>query len=293
MAARPAYSLFKATCDGGLSAVRPLTLAARQHDVDGWNYGPAWPPSYAAFGRLRALATLERALALNPRRVLEVAAGDGALSACLAARGISVAVNDLRTDLLTAAIANFTNGDRITVLSGNLFDLEPHATGLFDLVIATEVVEHVAHTDLFLRHLARFLTPDGRIFLTTPNGSYFRNRLPTHSMVEDFAALESAQFKPDADGHLFLITPAELTAIAHQAGLRPLEIDLMAIPVITGHCGFSILHYRHLARLCYWFETHSRRLPFWLREKICFSMAAILAPTPQPPDATDLSPPHR
>jgi 2-polyprenyl-6-hydroxyphenyl methylase/3-demethylubiquinone-9 3-methyltransferase len=273
--ALPEYSLFKATCDAGLSAVRPLAPAARQNDGDGWNYGPAWPPSYAAFGRLRVLTALERALSLKPRRVLEVAAGDGALSACLAARGISVAVNDLRTENLESAIANFESKDSMTVLPGNLFDLDPRATGLFDLVIATEVVEHVAHTDKFLRHLARFLTPDGRIFLTTPNGSYFRNGLPTYSMIEDFDALELEQFQPDADGHLFLITPNELRSLAHNAGLRSIEIDLFAIPFITGHCGFSIIRYRQLARLCYWFETHSRRLPFWLREKICFSMSAI------------------
>src|ERR1700730_14744454 len=116
--ALPAYSLFKATCDAGLSAVRPLAPAARQNDADGWNYGPAWPPSYAAFGRLRVLNALERALSLKPRRVLEVAAGDGALSACLAARGISVAVNDLRADALANAVANFQTRDRIEVLPG-------------------------------------------------------------------------------------------------------------------------------------------------------------------------------
>jgi len=57
----------------------------------------------------------------------------------------------------------------------------------------------------------------------------------------------------------------------------PLEIDLMASPFITGHCGFSMINYRQLARLCYWFEARSRRLPRWIREKICFSMSAILA----------------
>ncbi len=274
--ALPAYSRFKITCEVGLSAVRPLSPAARQSDEDGWNYGSAWPPSYGAFGRLRVLTTLERVLSLKPRRVLEVAAGDGALSACLAARGINVAVNDLRTEILKSAIANFETKDSMVVLPGDLFDLDPRVTGRFDLVIATEVMEHVAHTDEFLRHLVRFLAPNGRIFLTTPNGSYFHNGLPTHSMIEDFDALESEQFKPDADGHLFLITPSELTAIAHNAGLRPIEIDLFAIPFITGHFGFSIIHYRQLARLCYWFETQSRRLPFWLREKICFSMSAIL-----------------
>jgi 2-polyprenyl-6-hydroxyphenyl methylase/3-demethylubiquinone-9 3-methyltransferase len=274
--ALPDYSLFKTVCEAGLSAVRPMTPAAARLDPDGWNYGSAWPPSYGAFGRLRVLATLQRVIALAPRRVFEVAAGDGALGACLAAKGIEVVVNDLRAEVLTSAIANFQTAGRLTAMPGNLFDLDPDSTGRFDLVIATEVIEHVAHADAFLRHLARFLTPGGRIFLTTPNGSYFRNRLPTHSMIHDFAALESEQFKPDSDGHLFQITPEELSAIAQSAGLRAFEIELLAIPLITGHCGLSLLRSSRFARLYYWFEAHSRRLPFWLREKICFSMSAIL-----------------
>jgi len=177
-----------------------LTDAAKQNDVEGWNYGSAWPPSYGAFGRLRCLTTLELALSLRPRRVLELAAGNGALSACLAACGIDVAVNDLRAEILKSAIADFTSEDRISLLPGNLFDLDPQEAGLFDLIIASEVLEHLAHTDDFLRHLKRFLTSEGQIVLTTPNGSYFRSNLPTHSMVVDFNALESNQFRPDADG---------------------------------------------------------------------------------------------
>ena len=272
----PNYSLFRTVCEVGLSAVRPMIPAAPRLDPGGWNYGSAWPPSYGAFGRLRVLATLECVTALKPRRVFEVAAGDGAMGACLAARGIEVVVNDLRAEVLASASANFETGGRLTVRCGNLFDLDPESTGRFDLVIATEVIEHIAHPDAFLRQLARFLTPDGRIFLTTPNGSYFRNRLPTFSMINDFAALESEQFKPDSDGHLFQITPDELIAIARSAGLRPLDIELLAIPLITGHCGFSLIRSSRLARLYYWFEVNSRRLPLWLREKICFSMAAVL-----------------
>lgn len=273
----PSYSLFKESCQIGLSAVRPMTGASRQNDTDGWNFGFAWPPSYEAFGRLRALATLESALALKPRRVLEVAAGDGALCACLAANGISVAANDLRVEVLRSAIANFDTKDSIAVLPGNLFDLDPRDTGRFDLVIAAEVIEHVAHTDNFLRHLAKFLVPNGHILLTTPNGAYFRNRLPTHSAVTDFKALESKQFRPDADGHLLLITRRELITIARRSGLYPVGINLMATPFITGHCRFSIIRHRRVARLCYWCESLSRHLPVRLQEKLCFSMSALLS----------------
>jgi len=268
--------MFKATCEAGLSVVRPMTAGAREKDVEGWNYGFAWPPSYGAFGRLRVLTTLERVLLLKPQRVLEVAAGDGALGACLAGYGIGVVVNDLRGEILNSAVEDFLTKDRISVLPGNLFDLNPEKTGLFDLIVATEVLEHLAHTEEFLRHLGRFLAPGGGIFLTTPNGSYFRNTLPTYSTIVDFEALESEQFKPDADGHLFLITCEDLAKITQSAGLRLLEIDFIATPFITGHCGLSFFNFRRLARLLYWFESQARHLPVRVREKICFSMSAIL-----------------
>ena len=185
--------------------------------------------------------------------------------------------NDRRKEHLESAVRDFQNAEKIELQPGNLFELDPAEVGLYDLVIGCEIVEHVAHTVDFLKQLKRFVAPGGHILLTTPNGSYFRNKLPTHAMIQDFNALESQQFKPDADGHLFLMTAQELTAIAHKAGLHPIEIDLMASPFITGHCGFSMINYRRLARLCYWFEAQSRRLPLWLREKICFSMSAILA----------------
>jgi len=38
---------------------------------------------------------------------------------------------------------------------------------------------------------------------TTPNGAYFRNRLPTVSEIKNPASLEPKQFGPDGDGQLF------------------------------------------------------------------------------------------
>src|SRR4051812_43292019 len=171
-----------------------------------------------AYGRMRALLTLAEAARLKPARVLEVAAGDAALNACLERDGARVVANDLRADILRKALANFTNGNLISIAPGNLFDLDPQHLGQFDLVVASEIIEHVAHPDHLLCHLSRFTTPQGRILLTTPNGSFFRNRLRTYSEIQDSVALESRQFLPDADGHLFLITPAEIALLARSAG---------------------------------------------------------------------------
>lgn len=191
--------------------------------------------------------TLQKArqlLGKSKGRVLEVAAGDGALCACLAMDGHHVTANDLLEENLRRSIAQFRNASDISLLPGNLFDLDAADVGTFDLVIACEIIEHVAHSVDFLKKLKSFLSPGGHILLTTPNGAYFHNKLPTYSDIDDFTALEKHQFQPDANGHLFLITGEEMTEIAMSAGLRTREIVLWGTPFITGESGF-----RHLAPL--------------------------------------------
>jgi 2-polyprenyl-6-hydroxyphenyl methylase/3-demethylubiquinone-9 3-methyltransferase len=273
----PEYALFRSVCSDGLSKIRPLRNgAAKKDDPWGWNYGSGWPPSYWAYGRLRAMMTLMEAAALAPKTVLEVAAGDGALSACLATMGCSVSANDIRADNLAGAVANFTNAESIRCLPGNLFDLDPAEIGQFDLVIACEIVEHVAHTVDFLRQLKRFVAPRGRILITTPNGAYFRNKLPTHSEIQDFTALEQQQFKPDSDGHLFLITPQEMESLAHQAGLDVERMVLWATPAVTGHVRLAMLSNPAFCWGCYQLERLSQSLPFRLKEKACFNFSTVL-----------------
>ena len=91
----PSPKLYSEVCRHGLSVVRPL-LSRNAIDPYGWNYGTARPPSYWAYGRLRSLLALGESLALRPKRVLEVAAGDAALCACLQQTGCNVTANDLR-----------------------------------------------------------------------------------------------------------------------------------------------------------------------------------------------------
>jgi 2-polyprenyl-6-hydroxyphenyl methylase/3-demethylubiquinone-9 3-methyltransferase len=218
-------------------------------------------------------------MALQAGSVLEVAAGDAALSACLASKQCSVAANDLRGEHLQAAVGAFTNGHEIRLFPGNLFDLDPSTTGQFDLVIACEVIEHVANTISFLEQLKRFVAPGGRILLTTPNGSYFRNKLPTHSMIKDFKALESQQFKPDADGHLFLITPKEMEDLAGRAGLVVQNMSLWGTPFVTGHVGMSMISAKAAFPIFYGLEHLFQVLPIKIRAKISLSFSVLLSPS--------------
>ena len=47
----------------------------------------------------------------------------------------------------------------------------------YDVIIASEIIEHVFDTDFFIEELKRILKPNGRIIITTPNMHFAANRL--------------------------------------------------------------------------------------------------------------------
>ncbi len=271
----PPYAAFAGACRRGLQVVYPLR-GASQPDGDGWKYAAGHPPSYAAFGRMRALLAVAQARALRPGRVLEVAAGGGGLASTLAADGVPVVANDLLADALRAALAEYRGGERVTVEGGSLFELDPRRVGTFDLVIACEVIEHVARPADLLRRLAALLAPGGRLLVTTPNGLHFRNTLPTLRQAGDVAELERRQFKPDADGHLFLLTPDELAGLAEEAGLAVERLDVWGLPPLSGHAGVRRLAGPAAVAPAYWLERAGQWLPPALRGRLCAAISAVL-----------------
>lgn len=271
----PEYELFRESCEKGLSVIYPF-VSSDSPDPNGWKFGRGWPPSYKAFGRMRSLLAVHDALESKPKRVLEVAAGGGGLAAALASQGSEVSVNDLRDTDLRTAINEYTTSRQITICGGNFFDLSPALTGKFDLVVACEIIEHVARPIELLKHLKGFLNPNGRVLLTTPNGSYFRNKLPTFSEIKDFDDLETQQFKPDADGHLFLLTPQELSGVAASAGLVVERLNAWGTPLLNGHVLCRIFAGRSLTWTAYQVEKLTQRLPPFGREYLCFALSAIL-----------------
>lgn len=222
-------------CESGYSILgrTPPTIAPEARI---WHFDPSYPPSYRAQAKHRFLKTLEVARAINATSILEVAAGGGFNGICLYENGKRVVLNDMR--FLEQEIKQWPNSDKIETKSGNLFDLKPEEMGKFDLVLACEVIEHVAHGEDFVRHLKKFLNPGGKLMITTPNGAYFRSKLPTYSQIRDFSELESKQFQPDADGHLYLYTQEELEKVLRSAGFTQISSNLSVTPWLSGNGGF-------------------------------------------------------
>lgn len=196
-------------------------------------FGERADPGYTWSYRERQRRVLEALRAAVPSggAILDIAAAQGNFSITLAELGYRVTWNDLREELAGYVRLKHERGS-LEFLPGNCFELA--ASGAFDAVIITEIIEHVAHPDEFLAKAAALVRPGGWVFMTTPNGAYFRNPLPRFADCPDPSAYEAVQFKPDADGHIFLLHDDEVRLLAAKAGLEVHELRLFVNPLTRG-----------------------------------------------------------
>ena len=143
-------------------------------------------------------------------RVLDLGCGDGRFSRELASAGASV----VGVDVAEAALARARGGQpgldfRLAPVDGPL----PLEDNSFDLVWASEVIEHVADTARWLSEVRRVLVPGGRLVLTTP--SHGRLRLALHG-IERYS-------EPLGD-HFPLYTRRSLAAVLVDLGFDRIHV---------------------------------------------------------------------
>lgn len=245
-------------------------------------YGSKTDPGYTYAYRNRVDRALELVHAVAPAgaSVLDVAAGQGNLTLRLAEQGYAVTWNDIRADLEGYVRLKYERG-LVEYRPGNILDLDD--LGPFDIVLLSEVIEHVAHPDELLRRVASLVRPGGHVVLTTPNGAYFRNPLPRFSEVPDPSVFESGQFRPDADGHIFLLHVDEVRQLAASAGLETESVRLFTTPLTAGHVKTGRLLRVVPEPLVWRLERLSHRLPPGLSRRLHVHLAALLRRPPPLP----------
>ncbi len=99
------------------------------------------------------------------RRVLDVGAGAGYGSELLGHGAKSVVALDCAPDALSLVPV----ADRVQAVAARL----PFGPNAFDLIVAFEVIEHLADWQEFLREARRVLAPGGQLIISTPNTKYY------------------------------------------------------------------------------------------------------------------------
>ncbi len=144
-------------------------------------------------------------------RALDLGCGVGDFTVLLAAAGAKTIGADVaETALARARHAHPGLAFRLVPFEGPL----PFEDGCFDLVWASEVIEHVADTARWLSEVRRVLVPGGCFLVTTP--SHGRLRLL-------FGGIE--RFSPPLGDHLHLYTRRSLAEVLGEFGFGEISVQ--------------------------------------------------------------------
>jgi 2-polyprenyl-6-hydroxyphenyl methylase/3-demethylubiquinone-9 3-methyltransferase len=156
---------------------------------------------------------------LDGIRILDVGCGGGLLSEPLARLGASVTgIDAAEKNVKTAAAHAEETGVSVDYRASTAEDLAA-AGEQFDVVLAMEIVEHVADVDLFVGTVAGLARPGGLVFMAT------LNRTAKSFLFGIVAAEYVLRWLPRGthDWKRFL-KPSELTGTLRRAGVEVREV---------------------------------------------------------------------
>ena len=221
--------------------------------------------AYAYQNRLKHTLRLVEEVLPKGASVLDLAAAQGNITLTLAEMGYDVTWNDLRADLSDYVRMKHEKGI-VHYVPGNAFELGFKES--FDCVLITEVIEHVAHPDDFLKKVASMVKPGGYIVMSTPNGCYLRNNLPKFSDCPDPSVYEDQQFKPNSDGHIFLLWPDEIKHLGAFAGVILEKHQCFTNPLTAGHIKLEMVLKILPKQFVFLLESVTNCLPNFLKNWI-------------------------
>jgi 2-polyprenyl-3-methyl-5-hydroxy-6-metoxy-1,4-benzoquinol methylase len=175
----------------------------------------------------------------KPIDVLDVGCAQGTLALLLAERGHRVTAVDVRPEFLEYAQSRHTHG-AVRFVQANA--LKENIPGQYDLVFANQLIEHLVYPGQFVSQLRRNLRPGGKLVVTTPNGDYVRNNLPSFKALGDPRQWEHLQFTADGDGHFYAYLAQELVEIVRSVGLENVQARFFESPMISGHMKVRHIH---------------------------------------------------
>jgi SAM-dependent methyltransferase len=149
-------------------------------------------------------------------RALDLGSGAGDFTAALFQAGAVAVGVDVAQAALARAHARHRGLDfRLVPIEGPL----PFEDNSFDLVWASEVIEHVADTARWLSEVRRVLAPGGRLLLTTPSHGRLR-----------VAIAGVDRFSEPLGDHLHLYTKRSLQTLLQEFGFSEVRVRAVEGP---------------------------------------------------------------
>nr|CAH7713947.1 unnamed protein product [Callosobruchus chinensis] len=119
--------------------------------------------------------------------VLDVGCGGGILSEPLARLGCNVTGLDANTNLIELAKQHAEKKDlKINYVASSIEEHSSQQLGIYDAVVASEIIEHVTQKSEFVDACVKCLKPNGSIFITTlskTNLAYFAGILISENLL--------------------------------------------------------------------------------------------------------------
>jgi GT2 family glycosyltransferase/ubiquinone/menaquinone biosynthesis C-methylase UbiE len=133
------------------------------------------------------------------KKVLDLACGEGYGSELLAQTAKYAVGIDIDQETIKHAQNKYIRSN-LEFKVGSILEIPLQGTGLFDVVVCFEALEHVNDHEKLLAEVKRVLTPDGLFFVSTPNKTaysdepHFNNPYHLHELYFD-------EFKVELEGH--------------------------------------------------------------------------------------------
>jgi SAM-dependent methyltransferase len=187
-------------------------------------------PAYYRLHRYRFWQLLQALPAPAGQRVLEVGMNPGQFTRILVRAGYKVSGTDLFPEHRAELWQALGVEARRLNLDEAADDALPFADGSFDIVVFSEVIEHLRRSPLrALTLLARMLRPGGLLAVSTPNELYLKSRLATLGRMlawqspepfEEFVRRNTLVGDEQYYTHGRLYTLGELRWMVERAGLH-------------------------------------------------------------------------
>lgn len=149
-----------------------------QKDAEIFDYFAGWEDEAATHENRRLREMIIAQVPAKTERILDVGCGSAWVAEHFGPKGVAVVSMDISTVNPTKAVERYPYPSHYGVVADALH--LPFREAIFDVIVASEIIEHVPDPALFLRSLLPALRPGGQLIVTTPYNERIAYSLCVH-----------------------------------------------------------------------------------------------------------------